>query len=121
MARKILVVTNDRHTVFSIRSCLGWDDYQIFVAYSGTEALEKVRAERPDLVIIDKQVLERARRFLKDLQTAIVTDKTSVILITDADDTGFVDGWKINVNGLVLRPLDPRKLAVKINRIVGKR
>jgi CheY-like chemotaxis protein len=50
---KILIVDDDPDFIFILDRVLGSAGYDVISAGSGTECLEKVQSENPDLVILD--------------------------------------------------------------------
>jgi CheY-like chemotaxis protein len=53
MSKKILIVDDDRDLVMSLEQALKMNDYQVAVAYSGSEGLQQLVDEEPDLIILD--------------------------------------------------------------------
>jgi len=53
MAYKLLVVDDDRDIVEVLKKRLSQEGYEVAVAYDGEEALLKVKAENPDVVLLD--------------------------------------------------------------------
>ncbi len=53
MAKKILVVDDDIYTVKYLESVFGDNGYQTCAAFDGTEALEMLKKEKPDLMTLD--------------------------------------------------------------------
>jgi CheY-like chemotaxis protein len=53
MAKKILIVDDDRDLVETLSQVLRSQGYQTAAAYRGSEGLRAVLAEKPDLVILD--------------------------------------------------------------------
>ena len=53
MAKKILIVDDDRDLVASLERVLRGNGYDVAAAHSGADGLRAVLAERPDLVILD--------------------------------------------------------------------
>ena len=58
MAKKILVVDDEKPISDIIKFNLEKEGYEVVVAYDGEEALEKVESEQPDL--IDRSLLKQA-------------------------------------------------------------
>ena len=50
--KKVLLVDDDRDFIESTRAVLE-EKYEVVVAYDGDEGIEKVKSERPDLIILD--------------------------------------------------------------------
>jgi two-component system alkaline phosphatase synthesis response regulator PhoP len=53
MPKKILLVDDDQDLVYIIQSFLGKQGYQVVTAENGAKALEMVKTEVPDLMIVD--------------------------------------------------------------------
>lgn len=53
MAKKILLVDDDRDLVESLKQALSMNGYEVEVAYSGAEGLKKLLSYHPDLMILD--------------------------------------------------------------------
>ena len=53
MEKKILVVDDDVHLLRALESRLRMKGYAVVTGQSGKEALERVRDEKPDLIILD--------------------------------------------------------------------
>jgi len=53
MAKKILIVDDDRDLVQSLGQVLRGNGYDVATAFSGAEGLRALVAERPDLVVLD--------------------------------------------------------------------
>ena len=50
---KILVVDDEIYIVHILDFSLGMEGYEVLTALDGEQALEKARAEKPDLVVLD--------------------------------------------------------------------
>lgn len=53
MAKKILLVDDDRDLVESLKQALVMNGYEVEVAYSGAEGLKKLLSYKPDCLILD--------------------------------------------------------------------
>ena len=53
MPLKVLVCDDERHIVRLIQVNLERQGYQVVTAFDGKEGLEKIRAEKPNLVVLD--------------------------------------------------------------------
>ena len=74
MAYRILVVDDDRQIVRLLRAYLEKDGYRVLTAEDGTRALQLVRAERPDLVLLDLMMPGRDGWEVTRIMRAIETD-----------------------------------------------
>ena len=119
MARKILVVDDERHIVRLVQVNLEKVGYQVLTAYDGVEALEQVAKEKPDMVILDV-MMPRMDGFevLKKLQADAKTRDIPVIMLTaKAQDADIFRGWSSGVSSYLTKPFNPRELLTFVERI----
>jgi two-component system response regulator VicR len=87
MAEKILVVDDSKLVTDIVRMRLEMFGYDVRLAHSGEEALEKIAQDVPDLMVLDVQMpgidgYEVCRR-LRDDPTL---DELRIIMLTSSDD-----------------------------------
>ncbi len=96
---RILVVDDDRAVRESLRRSLAFNGYTVETASDGLEALEKVVANRPDLLILDVmmprldglEVCRRLRSAGDDLPILVLTARDSVSERVSGLDAGADD------------------------------
>jgi CheY-like chemotaxis protein len=91
---KILVVDDDPDTVQILTDLLSSEGYDVVTAYTGKSALEKVKSDKPDLVILDIMMpnmdgLTVCQRIkdnpeTKDIKIIILTSKDSSETLREA-------------------------------------
>lgn len=119
MAKKILVVDDERHIVRLVEVNLARAGYDVVTAYDGVEALEKVKAEEPDMIVLDV-MMPRMDGFevLKRLQADPDTQDIPVIMLTaKAQDADIFRGWSSGVSSYLTKPFNPRELLTFVERI----
>ncbi len=119
MAKKILVVDDERHIVRLVEVNLQRAGYDIVTAYDGVEALEKVQSEHPDMIVLDV-MMPRMDGFevLQNLQANPATADIPVIMLTaKAQDADIFKGWQSGVSSYLTKPFNPRELLTFVERI----
>lgn len=119
MAKKILVVDDERHIVRLVEVNLARAGYDVVTAYDGVEALEKVKTEEPDMIVLDV-MMPRMDGFeaLKRLQADPDTQDIPVIMLTaKAQDADIFRGWSSGVSSYLTKPFNPRELLTFVERI----
>ncbi len=53
MTKKVLIVDDEKNIAISIQFLMRREGFEVLVAHDGEEGLEKIRTERPDLVLLD--------------------------------------------------------------------
>ncbi len=119
MAKKILVVDDERHIVRLVEVNLARAGYDVATAYDGIEALEKVKGDTPDMIVLDV-MMPRMDGFevLKHLQADADTQDIPVIMLTaKAQDADIFRGWSSGVSSYLTKPFNPRELLTFVERI----
>ncbi|OGS46268.1 MAG: hypothetical protein A2539_02760 [Elusimicrobia bacterium RIFOXYD2_FULL_34_15] len=114
--KKILLVDDDREVMVLYRTTFEFKGVHVESAFDGKEGLEKIRKEKPDLVILDA-FLPKIDGFT--LCETIKKDKTLkntiVVLLT-----GAVIERKIHADLFLAKPIDPYELTSKIEELFLK-
>ena len=113
MAKKILVVDDEKPISDIVKFNLDKEGYDVVTAYDGEEALKKVEAESPDLILLDLMLpkidgLEVARQIRKE-------DDTPIIMLTAKDsEIDKVLGLELGADDYVTKPFSNRELVARV-------
>jgi two-component system alkaline phosphatase synthesis response regulator PhoP len=96
----------------------GW---QVVLANSGREGIEKAQTDEPDVILLDVMMpgLDGLATFQR-LQADPVTQRIPVILLTakvQSPDQRTFD--QLGVSGLITKPFEPLTLAEQVAKILG--
>lgn len=119
MPKKILAVDDERHIVRLVEVNLQRAGYDVVTAYDGREALEKVKAEKPDLIVLDVMMpLMDGFEVLSNLKKDPETKEIPVIMLTaKAQDADVFRGWQSGVDCYLTKPFNPMELLTFVKRI----
>jgi two-component system alkaline phosphatase synthesis response regulator PhoP/two-component system response regulator VicR len=119
MALKILVCDDERHIVRLIQVNLERQGYQVVTAYDGKEGLEKIRAEKPNLVVLDVMMpYMDGFEVLKTLRREPDTENLPVIMLTaKAQDKDVFEGYHYGADMYLTKPFNPMELVTFVKRI----
>jgi len=109
----ILVVDDEPRMVRFVRMNLELEGYRVSTASNGMEALNKVREEIPDLVLLDVmmpeldgyETLERIRQ---------VSSVPVIMLTVKAEEEDKVRGLELGADDYVTKPFSSRELASRV-------
>ena len=120
MPKKILAVDDERHIVRLVEVNLQRAGYEVVTAYDGKEALEKVKSENPDLVVLDVMMpYMDGFEVLQNLKKNPATRDIPVIMLTaKAQDADVFRGWQSGVDCYLTKPFNPRELTAFVKRIL---
>ncbi len=117
----VLVVDDYVENVELLKELLTASGYDVTTAYDGDEAVNKVKQQIPDLILLDimmpkmdgYQVCEalRANDETKEIPIIFVTAKTEV-----KDWTHAI--FNVGVNSYITKPINPKKLLDKVKSVL---
>lgn len=113
---KILVVDDVQSNVLLLKALLGREGFNIIYAMNGTEALEKVKSESPDLVLLDVMMpdmdgFEVAGRLKVEPSQAEIP----IIFLTALNDSAsVVKGFQLGANDFISKPFCREELLIRV-------
>ena len=129
---KILIIDDDPDMVLAVRLCLEAEDYEVIDAPNGEKGLEKIKAEHPDLIILDVMMDTTTEGFQLAL-TLRNPDPTSeyraysqipILILTAIHSTTPMrfgpDEDYLPVDDFVEKPISPDQLLEKIEVLLNR-
>jgi len=122
MARRILVVDDDREIVRLLRAYLEQNGFEVLTAYDGERALHILRRERPDLVVLDLMLPDRdgwevTRIVRSDPNLAA----TPIIMLTArVEDYDKIVGLELGADDYVTKPFNPREVVARVRAVLRR-
>jgi class 3 adenylate cyclase len=116
---RVLVVDDMPANVRLLEAILEPAGYSVTAASSGPEALERVVADPPDLVLLDVQMAgmngyEVCRRIRENEATALLP----VVMVTSHGGEARIDGIRAGADDFVTKPLDQQELLLRVRSLV---
>jgi two-component system alkaline phosphatase synthesis response regulator PhoP len=122
MAKRILVVDDDKEIVRLLQAYLERAGYQVLAAYDGEMALHIMRRERPDLAILDLMMPERDGRDV----TRVVRGDASlaampiIMLTARVEDHDKIVGLELGADDYVTKPFNPHEVVARIRAVLRR-
>ena len=111
---KLLVVDDVQTNVLLLKALLSKEGYGILVANNGQEALEVIRNENPDLILLDV-MMPKIDGFEICRQIRENYTFPPIIFLTALDDTqSIVNGFKLGAGDFISKPFRKEELMVRI-------
>jgi CheY-like chemotaxis protein len=120
---KTILIVDDRLEVRElVEVTLRIKDYRILQAESGEQALETVKTEKPDLVLMDVMMpggmdgLEATRIIKNDPETK---GSTVIMLTSKGQQTDKEKGLEAGADDYFVKPFSPLDLIRKVEEVLG--
>ena len=119
---KILVVDDEIYIVHILDFSLGMEGYEVVTALDGEQALEKLKSDKPDLIVLDIMMPKLdGYEVCKAIKSNPETRQIPVILLSAKGRN--VDqklGFDVGADDYITKPFSPRKLVERINQLLGQ-
>ncbi len=120
MPPTILVADDEPNIIKLLRLYLREDGYEVTAARDGREALERFKADKPDLVILDLMMphlggFEVCQEIRKE------SDVPIIMLTARSDDVDKIVGLEMGADDYVTKPFNPRELLARVKANLRRR
>lgn len=117
---KVLVVEDNADLAFGLQATLAFEGYDVEVAATGEEGVERVETWKPDLILLDIMlpgedgllVLARLRR--QGVRTPVL------LLTAKAGDRDVLEGFSVGADDYLRKPFSTLELVARIRAILRR-
>ncbi len=120
MSKRILIADDEPNIVISLEYLMRREGYQVSVARDGDQALDMIRLEPPDLILLDammpgKTGFEVCQAVRSDERLARVR---IVMLTAKGRETDIAKGKALGVDTYIVKPFSTRELAEQVRQLL---
>lgn len=121
MTKKILIVDDEPNIVISLEFLMRREGFEVSVARDGEEALSRIHAERPDLVLLDVMMPKR-NGF--DVCQAVRAEPNlaglKIIMLTaKGREAEVAKGLALGADAYIPKPFSTRDLVIQVKSLLG--
>lgn len=117
--RKILVVDDEERMVRFIRLNLEHDGFRVVDAFNGKQALERLRDETPDVVLLDVMMPDldgfEVLRMIREISNVPV-----IMLTARGDEDDRVRGLELGADDYITKPFSPREMVSRVKAVLRR-
>jgi len=121
MSKTVLIADDEPNIVVSLEFLMKREGWSVRVARDGVAALELIRSERPDLVLLD--VMMPGKNGFEVCQAVRADDSlagTRILLLSaKGRDTDIAQGLGLGADGYLTKPFSTRELAARVRELMG--
>jgi len=122
MAKKIVIAEDNEHIRMVVEARLKGNGYEVVTAEDGQMALEKIRTESPDLIILDVVMPPpngfQVCRTIKD--DAGLKHIPIILLTSKSSESDKFWGMESGADAYVTKPYNPEDLLAHIKDLLGE-
>ena len=117
--RRILVVDDEERMVRFIRLNLEHDGFRVVEAFNGTQAINKIRTNMPDLVLLDIMMPDmdgfEVLKIIREVSSVPV-----IMLTAKGEEDDRVRGLELGADDYVTKPFSPRELVSRVRAVLRR-
>lgn len=118
-AKRVLVVDDEPRMIGFIRMNLELEGYQVVEAHNGIQALDAIRTQLPDVILLDVMMPDldgfETLRMLREFSSIPV-----IMLTAKGDENDKVYGLELGADDYVTKPFGPRELSSRIKAVLRR-
>ncbi len=122
MKKKVLIVDDEPNIVMSLEFLMRKNDYEVFIARNGSEALELLSGKVPDLILLDIMMpdvdgyeicmIVKQEPRLKDSKVVFLSAKSKV--------SDIEKGYELGADLYITKPFSTRNLLKSVNQLLNE-
>jgi DNA-binding response OmpR family regulator len=121
MSKHVLIADDEPNIVISLEFLMKREGHRVTVARDGDAALDAIRRERPDLVLLD--VMMPGRSGFEVCQAVRADEALAAVKIlmlsAKGRDTDLAKGSALGADAYMTKPFSTRELADKVRELLG--
>jgi two-component system response regulator MprA len=120
MMAKVLVVDDDEKLLKMIQRTLVYEGFQVVTALNGREALDRMQANGPDLIVLDWMMPElNGLEFITSLRAAGTNNPILMLTARDAIEHR-VEGLDSGADDYLVKPFAPSELLARLRALLRR-
>ena len=117
--RRILVVDDEERIVRFIRLNLEHDGFQVLEAFTGQQAMDRLRESLPDLILLDVMLPDldgfEVLRLIRENHDVAV-----IMLTAKGEEDDRIHGLELGADDYVTKPFSPRELVSRVRAVLRR-
>ena len=121
MKRKILIVDDEPNIVMTLEYTFKKKDFEVFIARDGSEALQILENNAPDIVLLDIMMPNvDGYQTLKQIRNNDSLKNTKVVFLTAKNKASDIEkGLKLGADKYLIKPFSIKKIVSEINELLN--
>ncbi len=121
MSYKILIADDEPNIVISLEFLMKREGHEVTIARDGQQALDAIRASRPDLVLLDVMMpIKTGFEVLQELRADEAIAATKVLMLTaKGRETDTAKGIALGADAYMTKPFSTKELAERVRQLLS--
>ena len=118
--KKILIVDDEPNIVMSLEYTFKKNNFEVFIARDGLEALEILKTQQPDIIILDVMMpMVDGYATIEQIKNNPKLNHCKVVFLSAKNKQQDIDkGLELGANLYVVKPFSIKKLVEQVNDLI---
>lgn len=123
MANKILIADDEQNIVISLEFLMKREGFEVLIANDGEEAISRIRAELPDLVLLDVMMPKKSGfEVCQEIKSDPALQGVRILMLTaKGRDTEVAKGLALGADGYMTKPFSTRELVERVRTMLAEK
>lgn len=118
-SRKVLIIDDDQNICKILKEYLVYEDFDVLTANNGQYGLNKIKANNPDLIILDIMLPEMdGWEICQELRPE--NDIPIIMLSAKTKDTDKIMGLELGADDYVTKPFSPKEVVSRVKAVLRR-
>ena len=120
MNKKVLIADDEQNIVISLEFLMKREGFEVVVANDGEEAIRRIRADQPDLVLLDVMMPKKSGfEVCQEVKSDPALGAVRILMLTaKGRDTELAKGLALGADAYMTKPFSTRELVDKVRSLL---
>jgi len=121
MSKRIMIIEDDQDVIDTLLMVLKMNKYEVDVAYDGRQGVQKIKQNKPDLLILDLTMpVMDGWAVMIAVKKDPVYSTIPIMVVTSSKEMQHIEkARKLGVQSYCVKPFEPQKIVKIINRLLS--
>ena len=121
MNKKVLIADDEQNIVISLEFLMKREGFEVVVANDGEEAIRRIRADQPDLVLLDVMMPKKSGfEVCQEVKSDPALGAVRILMLTaKGRDTEVSKGLGLGADGYMTKPFSTKELLAEVRKLLG--
>lgn len=122
MGNKILIADDEQNIVISLEFLMKREGFEVSIAVDGEEAIDKIRSEMPDLVLLDVMMPKKSGfEVCQEIKSDPALQSVRILMLTaKGRDTEVAKGLALGADAYMTKPFSTKELVERVRSMLGE-
>lgn len=120
MGNKILIADDEQNIVISLEFLMKREGFDVSIAVDGEEAVDKIRSEMPDLVLLDVMMPKKSGfEVCQEIKSDPALKAVRILMLTaKGRDTEVAKGLALGADAYMTKPFSTKELVERVRSML---